>query len=51
MHAWVTGKSWKTFTSTPVLQKPLETEWYRHCRLAEVKNVFEGNEESSIAII
>lgn len=51
VHAWVTGKSWKTFTSTPVLQKPLETEWYRHCRLAEVKNVFEGNEESSIAII
>lgn len=51
VHGWVNGKSWNSFTSTPILQKPLETEWYRHCRLAEVKSVFEGKEESSIAII
>lgn len=51
VHGWVNGKSRNRFTSTPVLQKPLETEWYRHCRVAEVKSVFEGKDESSMAII
>jgi len=51
VHWWVNGKSWNSFASTSALQKPLESEWYRHCRLAEVKSGFEGKEESSIAII
>lgn len=28
LYGWVNGKSWNSFTSTPVLQQPLDTEWY-----------------------
>lgn len=43
-------KKWNSFTSSSVLQKPLDSEWYRHCSLADVKNNFESKEESSIAV-
>lgn len=30
------GEKWNSFTSSSLLQKPLYSEWYRHCRLAAV---------------